>query len=98
MSKIHNSEADDYKLPNEPKFYGDSIIPIPPHQYNILPVKPIRDEVCEFCAKEDVCGIKEESMRAYKDILDIEGRTNVFINTSIKCKKFLLKPPINNIR
>lgn len=62
------------------------------------PVNAIRDQMCEFCAKEDVCGIKEEATKAYKDILDIEGRTNVFINTTVICKKFLRKPPISNIR
>lgn len=88
--------------PREPKFYEDTTsltgLPqqktIPP----MPPVKPLRDEICEFCAKEDVCSIQEEFMKAYKDILDIEGRTNVFINTNVKCKKFLRKPPVSNIR
>lgn len=68
-----------------------SNIPMPP-------VKPIKDQMCEFCVKEDVCNIKEESTKAYKDILEIEGRTNVFINTTVNCKKFLRKPPVSNIR
>jgi hypothetical protein len=62
------------------------------------PVKQLRDEACEDCAKADVCSIQEEFMKAYKDILDIESRTNVFINTNVKCKKFLRKPPTSNIR
>ena len=52
-------------------------------------LKPISENMCEFCAKADVCNIQDATMQAYKDILDIEGRTNVFINTSIHCKKFL---------
>lgn len=72
--------------------YRPSPVPMPP-------VKTLsKDEVCETCAKEDVCSIKEELTKAYKDILDIEGRTNVFISTSVKCNKFLRKPPANNIR
>ena len=59
---------------------------------------PLKHEVCEFCAKEDVCSIKEETMSSYKDILDIEGKTNVFINTTIKCKKFLRKTTSGGIK
>ena len=62
------------------------------------PVKPIKDQICEFCAKEDVCSIKEETTNAYKDILDIEGRTNVFISTTVNCKKFLRKQLESNTR
>jgi hypothetical protein len=65
---------------------------------NMPPVKQLRDEACEDCAKADVCSIQEEFMRAYKDILEIEGRTNVFINTNVKCKKFLRKPLVSNVR
>ena len=34
---------------------------------------------------------KEECMKAVKDILDIESRTNVFIRTNINCKKWSKK-------
>jgi hypothetical protein len=62
------------------------------------PVKQLRDEACEDCAKADVCSMQEDFMKAYKDILEIEGRTNVFINTSVKCKKFLRKLSVSNTR
>ena len=44
-------------------------ITVPP----MPPVKQLRDEACEDCAKSDVCSIQEEFMRAFKDILEIEG-------------------------
>jgi hypothetical protein len=87
----------DQYQPREPKFY-DSKLPSTDCNIPMPPVKPLRDEVCEICAKEDVCSIKEELMRAYKDVLDIEERTNVFINTSVKCKKFLRKQQTSNMR
>lgn len=83
--------------PREPRFY-DGKAPLTGCNIPMPPVKPIRDQMCEFCAKEDVCGIKEEAARAYKDIIDIEGRTNVFINTTVNCKKFLRKIERNGIR
>lgn len=78
-------------------FY-DSKLPLTGCDIPIPSAKPIRDKMCEFCAKEDVCNIKDEATKAYKDILEIEGRTNVFINTTVNCKKFLRKPPVSNIR
>lgn len=54
-------------------------------------VESIGEKICENCNKEDVCKYKEECMKAVKDILDIEGRTNVFINTKINCKKWSKK-------
>ena len=47
-----------------------------------------REKICENCTKEDVCKYKEECMRAVKDILDIEDRSNVFIKTEIRCKRW----------
>ena len=72
-----------------------------PSQPTVPPMPPsrsTREQICEICAKEDVCSIKEELMRAYSDILDIEGRTNVFINTTVSCKKFLYKVGSNGVR
>lgn len=103
MGDIINGVASEYEMPRTPKFYNNentsvaglpqtkTIIPMPP-------VKPIRDQMCEFCAKEDVCCYKDEQTKAYKDILEIEGRTNVFINTTVNCKKFLRKTESNGIR
>ena len=97
MGNIHNGVADDYEIPREPKLYENKL-PLTGCNIPMPPVKQLRDEACEDCAKADVCSIQEEFMKAYKDILDIEGRTNVFINTNVKCKKFLRKSPTNNIR
>jgi hypothetical protein len=83
--------------PREPKFY-ESKLPLTGCDIPMPPIKSVRDQMCKFCAKEDVCNIKEESTKAYKDILEIEGRTNVFINTTVNCKKFLRKLPVSNIR
>ena len=56
--------------------------------------KEFGEKICENCDKEDVCMHKEECMKAVKDILDIEDRTNVFIKTHIDCKKWSAKPTI----
>ena len=40
---------------------------------------------------------KEKCMKAVKDILDIESRTNVFIKTHIDCKKWSKKQNINDV-
>lgn len=101
MGEIINGVASEYEMPRTPRFYDAASATglsqqktIPP----MPPVKPIRDQMCEFCAKDDVCSIKEEQMKAYKDILEIEDRTNVFINTNVNCKKFLRKVESNRIR
>ena len=57
-------------------------------------VKNTGERICENCDKEDVCKYKEECMKAVKDILDIESRTNVFIITNINCKKWSSKHTI----
>jgi hypothetical protein len=103
MGEIINGAASEYEMPRTPKYYNDdstSATGLPRLKTfpAMPPVKPVRDQMCEFCAKEDVCNIKDESTKAYKDILDIEGRTNVFINTTVNCKKFLRKIESNGIR
>lgn len=99
MGDIINGVASEYEIPREPKLYYSGYgLPDVGSNVPMPPVKQLRDEACEDCAKADVCSIQEEFRKAYKDILDIEGRKNVFINTNVKCKKFLRKPPINNIR
>ena len=50
-------------------------------------VKEFGEKICENCDKEDVCMYRDECMKAVKDILDIEERTNVFIKTHTECKK-----------
>ncbi|MDF2590532.1 MAG: hypothetical protein K0S41_4375 [Anaerocolumna sp.] len=97
MGNIINGVASEYEMPREPRLY-ESKLPTTGCNVPMPPVKQLRDETCEDCAKSDMCSIQEEFMRAYKDILEIEGRTNVFINTSVKCKKFLRKPSVNGIR
>jgi hypothetical protein len=56
------------------------------------------DKICENCIKEDVCAYKEECTQAVKDILEIEGRENVFVITEIKCRKWVCKPMASNTR
>lgn len=53
-------------------------------------VKPLLKEfTCATCAKSDVCSIKEEFTKSYNDIKDVALRTNVHIETVIKCQKYL---------
>ena len=59
--------------------------PLPP------PIIP-KSTTCETCLKEDVCMYKEELNKAIKDIADIADRTNVFIETDIRCCKWTRKP------
>lgn len=53
--------------------------------------KEFYEKICENCDKADVCKYQEECMKAVKDILDIESRTNVFIRTHFDCKKWSRK-------
>ena len=47
------------------------------------------NRICDTCSKEDVCMYKEELAKAVKDIMQISDRTNVFVDTDVKCKKWL---------
>ena len=49
------------------------------------------NRICDTCSKEDVCMYKEELAKAVKDIMQISDRVNVFIDTDVKCKKWLGK-------
>ena len=49
------------------------------------------DRICDTCIKEDVCMYKAELAQAAKEISQISERTNVFIDTDIKCKKWSSK-------
>ena len=49
------------------------------------------NRICNTCSKEDVCMYKEELAKAVKDIVQISDRINVFIDTDVKCKKWLGK-------
>ena len=49
------------------------------------------NRICDTCSKEDVCMYKEELAKVVKDIMQISDRTNVFIDTDVKCKKWLGK-------
>lgn len=49
------------------------------------------NRICDTCSKEDVCMYKEELTKAVKDIMKISDRINVFIDTDVKCKKWLGK-------
>ena len=77
------------ELPREPKFYSSQLpqtscdIPI-----NIKPPATNGDRICNTCNKEDVCMYKSELAQAAKEITQISERTNVFIDTDIKCKKW----------
>lgn len=87
----------EYEIPREPKFYestsATSVSSLPKTNCNIPmpPVKPPAsngDRICNTCNKEDVCMYKEELSKAAKDIAEISDRTNVFVDTEIKCKKW----------
>ena len=47
------------------------------------------NRICDTCRKEDVCMYKGELAKAVKDIMLISDRVNVFIDTDVKCKKWL---------
>lgn len=49
------------------------------------------NRICNTCSKEDVCMYKEELAKEVKDIMQISDRINVFIDTDVKCKKWLGK-------
>ena len=49
------------------------------------------NRICDTCCKDDVCMYKEELSKAVKDITLISDRVNVFIDTDVKCKKWLGK-------
>ena len=49
------------------------------------------NRICDTCCKYDVCMYKEELAKAVKDIMLISDRVNVFIDTDVKCKKWLGK-------
>lgn len=49
------------------------------------------DRLCYTCNKEDVCMYKRECIKAAEEITKISERTNVFINTDIKCEKWSSK-------
>lgn len=91
----HNKQ----ELPREPIFY-ESKLPLTNCNIPMPPVKPPKtdngDRICDTCGKEDVCMYKGECAEAAKDISLIAERTNVFIDTDIRCKKWSRKD--SNIR
>ena len=79
-------------VPREPKFYPDeSKLPLTNCNITMPSVKPPAsngDRICNTCNKEDVCMYKGELAKAAKEITQISERTNVFIDTDIRCKKW----------
>jgi hypothetical protein len=67
---------------------------------NNIPLVKIlsKDSVCNTCVKSDVCNLQDDLSKAINDIRDIEERTNVFIKTTISCKKYYTKVESNGIR
>ena len=63
---------------------------------DVKPPSSNGDRICDTCNKEDVCMYKGELAQAAKEITQISERTNVFIDTDIKCKKWLGK--VSNYR
>lgn len=88
MSSIINGVASEYDMQKVSRIY-ESNSKLSQTDCNIP--KNTGERICENCDKEDVCMYKEECMKAVKDILDIESRTNVFIKTHIDCKKWSKK-------
>ena len=73
----------------------DTKLPLTSCDIPMPKVESIGEKICEYCVKEEVCKYKEECMKAVEGILDIEGRTNVFIRTHIDCKKWSGKSTID---
>ena len=103
MGEVYNGVASEYEMPREPKFYeNENVGHLPKTNCNIpMPsVKPPKtdngDRICDTCSKEDVCMYKGECAQAAKDISLIAERTNVFIDTDIRCKKWSSK--VSNYR
>lgn len=96
MSNSCNGVAPEYNTAKVSKIY-ESHSRLPQMDCNIsMPkIKNTGEKICENCDKEDVCKYKEDCMKAVKDILDIEGRKNVFIKTEINCKKWSAKPSVS---
>lgn len=92
MSNVQNGVASEYEMPREPIFYSNGL----PQTGCDIPMPPVRtsigqNHICNTCGKEDVCMYKAECTMAAKDITEISERTNVFINTDIRCKKWIGK-------
>ena len=82
-SKIINGVASEFEMPGKlPK--TNCNIPMP----NVKHPKSDGDRICDTCNKEDVCMYKGELAQAAKEITQISERTNVFIDTDIRCKKW----------
>ena len=95
MSSIINGVASEYDMQKVSRTYeSNSKLPQTSCRVPMPKTKEFGEKICENCDKEDVCMYKEECMKAVKDILDIESRTNVFIRTNINCKKWSGKPAI----
>lgn len=84
----------DYEIPREPKFYEDENVGSLPKMNCNIPMPNVKsfldndDRICNTCIKQDVCMFKSECIKAAKDISLIAERTNVFIDTDIRCKKW----------
>ena len=92
MSSIINGVASEYDMQKVSRTYeSNSKLPQTSCRVPMPKTKEFGEKNCENCDKEDVCMYKEECMKAVKDILDIESRTNVFIRTNINCKKWSKK-------
>lgn len=96
MSNNFNNVVPEYNTTKVSRIY-ESHNKLPQTGCNIpMPkIKSTGEKICENCNKEDVCKYKEDYMKAVKDILDIEGRKNVFIKTEINCKKWSAKFSVN---
>lgn len=92
MSSIINGVASEYDMQKVSRTYeSNSKLPQTSCRVPMPKTKEFGEKFCENCDKEDVCMYKDECMKAVKDILDIEGRTNIFIKTHIDCKKWSKK-------
>ena len=82
---VINVATSEYEMPKTPVFYHDeSRLQIP----SVKPPATNGDRICNTCNKEDVCMYKGELAQAAKEITQIAERTNVFIDTDIRCKKW----------
>lgn len=102
MSNVYNGVASEYEFPRESKFYENENTGILPRTNCNIPMPSVKspsdngDRLCNTCTKEDVYIYKGECAQAAKEITKISERTNVFIDTDIRCKKWSGK--ISNVR
>jgi hypothetical protein len=50
---------------------------------------------CDTCIKNDVCKIRDDTLRAINEAEKVQDRTNTFITIEVTCNKSAPMQPIN---